>query len=154
MKANILYIVVLIIFFTDYPIIAQNDTSLYRRIMTWANYYSYTDTASSFFINTVGDTVKIDTVKRYYYYYHGEGDKTYYIYHNGKLEKEMKYYKNRLFIENIYIEEKNTKRIAYSGKRHNYLEKIFYFNYNGDRYKTEVYNKKGKLIKVIYENSN
>ena len=152
MEQKKLYVVVLIILFTNHPIMAQNDTSFYERIKSWSNYYSSTDTVSSFFVNTVGDTVKIDTVKRYYYY--GKFNKTYYIYYEGKLYKEINFYKNRLSFENIYIEEKNVKRISYSKKRPYFLEKMFYFNNKGDRYKTEIYNKKGELIEVIYENNN
>jgi len=97
----------------------------------------------------------VDTIKYYYRYgkYISKYNKTYVIYFGGEKHSEMKYYKDRLLIENFYTQGINTKRIVYSRKRPYFMEKIGYFNELG-RYKMEIYNKKGKLIKEIYESEN
>jgi hypothetical protein len=121
--------------------------------MEWLEYNSVADTSTSFIVNETGNCVKVDTIKRYYRYgnyYCGKCNKIYYIYHNDTLYQEMKYYKNRLWIEDFYTQGIKIKKKVYSTKRSCFMEKIFYFSENR-RYKTEIYNKKGELIKEINE---
>ena len=132
--------------------IAQTDTSRYDVFMEQRNSRAIKKTSSGFIVNEKGDSVKVDTIKYYYTYgkYTSKWNKSYYIYHNDKLYKKMAFYKNRLSYENFYTQGINTKRKAYSSKRPYFMEKIGYFNETG-RYKIEIYNKKGELIKEIYE---
>ena len=161
MRIKKIYAIILVTLFFNNFGIAQTDTSFYGSLMEHLNSCAIKEISSSFIINEMGDNVKVDTIKYYYHYgkYISKQNKTYYIYFNDEFYKTIKYYKNRLWMEDFYTQGINTKRNIYSRKRPYFMEKIVYFKEvrQGEikRYKTEVYNKQGELIEErIYEVEN
>ncbi|MCL2130978.1 MAG: hypothetical protein FWH36_00765 [Lentimicrobiaceae bacterium] len=90
----------------------------------------------------------LDTLKTYF---PSKYNKEYFIYYNHNLYKSLVFYKNKLCIEDFYVQEINIKRIVYYTKKPYGIKKIFYYTKDGELFhKTEYYNKKGVLVKTIF----
>lgn len=146
-----MYLIFACAFIISNHIVAQEDSSAYESIMAWANYHSDVDTVTTFLIDERGDSIKVDTLKRHYHY-GKKYNKQYSVFRNDTLSEEMIYYKDKLSHVNFYVRGKNTKRMVYSLRRPYHLMKIVYFNEKEERSKIEYYDKKGNMIKEVYEN--
>jgi len=77
--------------------------------------------------------------------------KEYLIYYNNSLYKSRLLYKNKLRVEDFYIQGINTKTIAYYHKKPYGVKRIYYYTKDGKLpYKIEYYNRKGVLVKTIF----
>jgi uncharacterized protein len=94
--------------------------------------------------SVVLDSRKIDTIVTLY---PSDWNKKYNIYVNDSLKKDIIFCKDVINIENYYENGLLKKRNVYSVKAPYTLEKIFYYQ-KGELSKTEIYNKKGVLIKT------
>lgn len=86
--------------------------------------------------------VKVDTIRTKY---SGDWNARWAIYHNDTLVKEMSFFKGNVAIENLLRNGLLEKRIVYSKKHPERIEKIFYYQ-NEELIRTEQFNKLGRLV--------
>lgn len=93
-----------------------------------------------------GRPVKIDTIVITREYI--KWNKTFEIYHNNVISKEVKFYDDKIFLENYYKNGKLVKRVVYFRKKPYGVEKIYYYNNKEKLFKTEFFDKKGNISKT------
>lgn len=87
--------------------------------------------------------VKVDTLRTKY---SGDWNARWAIYHNDTLVKEISFFKGNVAIENLLRNGLLEKRIVYSKKHPERIEKIFYYQ-NEELIRTEQFDKFGRLVK-------